>query len=155
MKKIKLSGKYGKGKFAIVDIEDYEKAKHYRWRTNNKGYVIRGDSSPYKPLHYLIMGRPPTGKQIDHINHNPLDNRKINLRFCTPAENRWNCNPLEGKIPYLGVSYHKNRKKWQVAIRGNGKSIYLGIYDNPIEAARAYNKKALELYGEFANINDV
>ncbi len=92
---------------------------------------------------------------VDHINNNPLDNRRSNLRIATNSENqsnreRLNTNNFSG---FRGVSWHKLNSKWQARIRHQRKFIQLGYFDTPESAARAYDLKAVELFGDFAAIN--
>ena len=105
------------------------------------------------PMHRLIMDAPK-GMDIDHINGNPLDNRKSNLRICTRAENMRNRGAQKNNTSgYKGVGWCKHRKKWHAQIKHNGKQIYIGRYKDKEEAARAYDAKAKELHGEYAHLN--
>ena len=146
-------------KRVIVDDEDFELLKKYSWRFMGR-YVVRhqlkGEYTDVKKrkiiaIHTQIM-RPSKGFQVDHINHNPLDNRKANLRLATQQQNIWNRRKwkMDGYSKYKGVSFYKKAGKWVSSIKFNGRSIYLGTYDNEISAARAYKKKARELFQEFA-----
>lgn len=110
MKKIKLHGKYGEGKFAIVDDDIYDKYKNKNMHCTESGYVIFGHN---KSLHREIMN-PPEGMVIDHKNHNPLDNRRDNLRICTQAENTRNRKSK-------GYSWDNFHGYWVVTMRKNGK----------------------------------
>jgi hypothetical protein len=90
---------------------------------------------------------------IDHINGNPLDNRRVNLRICTPAENARNRRAQRGShAGYKGVHWH-NVGKWRAVIWANGVRHDLGVFGSREEAASAYDKAALELHGEFARTN--
>ena len=92
--------------------------------------------------------------QIDHINNVRDDNRIVNLREATQAENNGNRKPqVGGSSKYKGVCWDKERGKWIVHIQVDHKRIHLGRYHNEEEAALAYNKAALEHFGEFAKIN--
>jgi hypothetical protein len=91
----------------------------------------------------------------DHVNGDGLDNRLENLRKCTVQENSQNRRKTYGSSKYLGVTYHKPSKKWYAQIETNKKCFFLGSYSTQEEAARAYNKKALELFGTFAKLNEV
>jgi hypothetical protein len=98
---------------------------------------------------------PLDGEEIDHIDHNGLNCLESNMRNCTHQENRCNNTP-HGKSKYLGVYYLRIRNKYEYITAGiyfNYKRIHLGYFKSEIEAAKAYDKKALELYGEFANLN--
>jgi hypothetical protein len=153
MKTLKLAGKYGFGSHALVDEDDYELLKQYRWYRNKVGYVWRyvGRSMVY--LHREIMRFPKT-REVDHVNGNRLDNRKINLRTCTHAENRRN-NRLQknNRSGYIGVNWVKRAGKWRAEIQHNYKSIHVGLFDNRLDAAKARDKKAKELWGEHASLN--
>jgi hypothetical protein len=104
-------------------------------------------------LHRLIMGITDPKIIVDHINRNPLDNRKSNLRLCTIAENSRNSGIISSRNTsgYKGVT--KSSKKWLARIEFNGKKMYLGSFNTPQAAAEAYDKKAVELFGEFACTN--
>lgn len=90
---------------------------------------------------------------IDHIDGNRLNNKIDNLRVCTRAENCRNSVSKVGSSIYKGVQWDKVRKKWQANIVFNNKRVFLGRYDTELEAAKVYNKAALEYFGEFARIN--
>jgi hypothetical protein len=161
MKKIPVdNGTY----WTIVDDEDYEELSKYKWTQNgskNHRYVKRSCFVNKKRIqiymHRQIMNTPK-GMQTDHINHDTMDNRRSNLRVCTKSQNNWNISQTHGKISkYKGVGYRKCNKyrPWQTTIHLNNKPIYLGAYATEVEAARAYNDKAKELFGEFAYLNPV
>ena len=110
MKKIELHGKYGEGKFAIVDDDIYEKYKNKNMHCTVLGHVVFGHN---KSLHREIMN-PPEGMVIDHKNHNPLDNRRDNLRICTQAENTRNRKSK-------GYSWDSIHGYWLVVFYKQGK----------------------------------
>jgi hypothetical protein len=152
MKLIKLT----QGRETIVDDEDYEYLNQWKWHFGSRRYAIRSINCSKKKItmHSLLINCPKH-KYIDHINGNPLDNRKINLRLCTTQENQRNrkSNETNKKISkYKGVSKSLN-KYWRSYIYLNGKQINIGSFKTEIEAAQAYNKKAIELFGEFARLN--
>ena len=97
----------------------------------------------------------PAGKFIDHINHNGLDNRKANLRIVTRRENSWNKRKQRGNYSsqYKGVTWLKRTGKWQARIVCRGTSIFIGQFDDEEAAARAYDARAAELFGEYAALN--
>jgi hypothetical protein len=137
-----------------IDLEDYEKVRGYRWRLNGDGRVFHGKR--FKALSRLIMGVTDPKIQVDHINHNLLDNRKENLRICTGAENTRNMQRLKRNTSgYKGVSWDKNRKKWTAYIHKNNKQIYLGRYQTKEQAAEIYNEAAIKYHGEFACLNEI
>lgn len=93
---------------------------------------------------------------IDHINHNPLDNRKCNLRICSFKQNRHNSTSVKNSSSkYMGVSYDKRRGYFRVQLAINGKQKELGRFQNEIDAAKFYNEQAIKHYGEFANLNNI
>ena len=101
---------------------------------------------------YITYGYLP--KELDHINRNKSDNRICNLRECSSSENGANRESYRvGK--YKGVCFCKRHKKYLSQIGYNNKLYFLGYFDTPELAALAYNAKALELYGEFAYLNEV
>ena len=93
-------------------------------------------------------------KNVDHKNHNKLDNNVNNLRWATTTENGQNRKKQKNtKSIYKGVIWRKDRKVWVAKIMYNKHRIYLGSYKTQEEAGRAYNEKAIELFGEFAKLN--
>ncbi len=150
------------GKYAIVDPEDYPRLSKHKW------YVVRSPRSDYAAryvtigyrrqttvrMHRVIMNARP-GQFIDHINHNGLDNRKANLRLASNAQNSWNKRKQRGNhsSKYKGVSFFKRENKWTARIQANGKKIFLGIFKNEIDAAKAYDAAARKYYGQFAYLN--
>ena len=155
MKEIKLT----QGKVALVDDEDFEKVSQYKWaargnghgkiyasRTDNKNKTIR--------LHRFLLSVIDTKIQVDHINGDPLDNQRKNLRICNSAQNARNRKKILGRSSiYKGVTLTNN--KYLAQICKDYKYVYIGYFNSPIEAALAYNKKALELFGEFAYLNKI
>lgn len=153
MKRISLS----RNKFALVDDEDFDQLNRYKWYAS-KGtstYYARrktGKTSVCMHREILGLGRGDNGKNdTDHFNHNGLDNQRHNLRVCTRSQNNHNSKPRTGK--YKGVHWHKTRKIWMAEIKSGGISNFLGYYKIEVEAAKAYDLAAKELYGEFAYTN--
>lgn len=145
-----------KGYFTLVDIDIYEKIKDIKWYVcESKGYNYAQTSKKSKKtwLSHFIMN-PPKCMLVDHINHDTLDNRRENLRICTKKENQQNYHlPVNNTSGYKGVCLRKLTGKWLCQIKNNGRFIYLGYFDNKIDAAKVYDKKAKELFGEFACLN--
>lgn len=153
MKKIKLGGKRGIGKYAIVDDEDFELLNTFNWSININRYAEGRVNGLRVRMHQLIC-KASTGKVVDHINGNPLDNRRNNLRACTQSENLMNIkNARKHTSQFKGVGWHKQHKKWRAFIRTLGKMQHLGLFNKEEEAARAYNEAAQKYFGEFANLN--
>jgi hypothetical protein len=146
-----------KGKFALVDSEDYYRLARYKWCSSTCGaktfYAGRRLAGGTINMHRLIMDAP-SHLVVDHIDHNGLNNTKANLRLCTFAQNARNTRPNKGASSrYKGVSWKKSAKKWSAMIRCNKKISHLGSFENEIAAAKAYDKKAAEFFGEFAYLN--
>lgn len=141
----------GNDLICIVDNEDYDKLKNINWYSM-KGY---GWSKKHGSMHGFIMN-VPFGKIVDHINGNILDNRKSNLRICAQSDN---CKNRSGKkkgikhSKYKGVTWDKSLNKLVSQIGSDGVNYYIGNFSSEIEAAKAYDKKAIELHKEFARIN--
>lgn len=154
MKQLPLHGRHGVGHFAVVDDTDYPEVSGYRWHRTDRGYVCRsGDRSGTRiPLHrHLLI--PPPDMEVDHINGDKLDNRRANLRICTHQQNVRNA-PRISRSGYRGVQRVTTRTPtWYAHIAVNGKKRYLGSFSTPMYAARAYDKAAKQLHGEFGILN--
>lgn len=155
MKTIELSkqGKYKGMYVAIVDDEDYEWLNSYRWCFDGRYVQRRNKKEGHVRMHFMIMN-PPDGKGVDHRNSNGLDNRRINLRICSQWNNSQNMSKhRDSSSKYKGLSRNKNKTKWVARINFNYKHVTIGDFVDETEAAKAYDKKAKELYGEFAKLN--
>ena len=159
MKEIQLT----QGKVALVDDEDYEYLNKFKWNAyecGNTFYARRSitvskNKQTVIYMHRFIM-KPNKAMVIDHLDGNPLNNQKNNLRICTHAENMRNRKKnVNNKSGYKGVSLDKNLNKFRCKLYMNGKTIQIGYFINPIDAARAYNEAALKYHGEFANLNKI
>lgn len=147
-----------KGVQFLFDKNDYEKIKDYCWNINKSGYLTSHDPAKQGKrktiyFHRLIMDVVDKDwkiYQVDHINHNPLDNRKQNLRIGCNADN--SKNKRIGSINssgYPGVSYHKLTNKWQARVGLNVERIYLGLFDNVDDAIKIADQFKRDNYGEF------
>jgi len=154
MKKLPLSGKHGKGKFTMVDDEDAARLEEMgvSLSLSTRGYVQFSYKSKTWVLHRFLI-QPQKKLVVDHIDCNPLNNCKANLRQCTPSQNCANVRKRKNK--FKGVSFNKKNQKFVAQIMHEGKYHWLGYFEKETDAARAYNAKAKELFGEFAFLNDV
>lgn len=163
MKEIPLT----KGKFTTVDDETFEVLVKFKWHCV-KGYAVRNHYIGVAKigavrLEVIKMHRQitncPKELQVDHINGNKLDNRKENLRVCTSRENTINSKiRSDSTTGFKGVT----KKKWgtkgqfkycaRITVEG-GKRVHLGYFNKAEDAAKAYDKAAKELHGEFARLN--
>lgn len=91
----------------------------------------------------------PSDLVVDHIDGNGLNNTRANLRLCTRSENLRNIH----KNTVKGVGWYSRDSKWHAQICFNNKRIFIGYFENKLDAAIAYNNKAKELFGDFANLN--
>ena len=141
---------------AIVDTEDLISVSEFRWHVSSQGklhYARRKKKGKTVYMHREIMNIP-NGVQIDHINGNGLDNRKVNLRICNHSQNQQNRAKRGNKSSrFKGVDWNKSTKRWRVRICINRKRIHIGRYHDEVRAAQAYDQKAVELFGEFARLN--
>jgi hypothetical protein len=142
MIKIPLTGKRGIGKFALIDNEDFDKIKQYKWHLETTGYPTRSYRVHYtrfnQKLHSLIMGKNPEGKIVDHANQNQLDNQKSNLRFVTHSENSLNQKRRKDNTSgYRGISWNKNAKKWKVYGTVGGIKYHIGYFKKKSDAILA------------------
>lgn len=141
--------------FAIINIEDKGIVTQYEWRGQVERFnsiypIAKGNHIPRIFMHSLILH--DLGKQKpDHINNNPLHNTRNNLRLASNSQNCMNRlkTIFKSSSKYKGVTFNKRTRKWLVRI----KQIYIGLFDDEKEAAIAYNKEALILFGEFAKLN--
>lgn len=150
------------GKSTLVDQADAAIVREFSWHASfnrNRGprscYVrrkVRREGMPPTALclHRFLLDAPE-GMQVDHINGNPLDNRRRNLRVCTQSQNGAN-RPRMRRDGYRGVRLLKG-KYWSARITYQNKGIHIGCFPTAEDAARAYDAKALELFGEFARLN--
>lgn len=146
------------GGFTFVSPEDVPTIWGYTWFLSGHGRVRAYDGVSKKHLEISrhIM-KPPIDKVVDHIDRDPLNNTRDNLRICSQAENTYNKKGVIGASGFIGVHLMKATTKrgcpFVAAIKVNGKRQYIGVYRTAEEAARARDEKAKELHGEFAILN--
>lgn len=150
--KIKLT----KGKYAIVDKEDYDFLNQWKWYCNPQGYAVReeyfgmrnGKKIRKTIRMHRVINETPEELEVDHRDGNPLNNRKKNLVNVTHSKNMFNLKVANNNSSgYSGVSWHKETKKWRAYINLKGKQIYLGLY-NTIEEAISNRLNAKQKYHE-------
>ena len=161
MKEIKLT----QGYVALVDVDDFEFLNQFKWHVrdgngHNK-YAIKNISVNNERIacrmHRVIM-EAPKGVEVDHIDHNGLNNQKSNLRLCSTSQNAMN-RKARGSSKYLGVYIVKIKGKnktyeyFKAQINTNGKYKSLGYFKSEEIAAKTYDEAAKNYHGEFANLN--
>jgi len=154
MKIIKLN----KGFIALVDDEDYEYLNQWHWTAQECGltfYARREFNGDKKIFMHRIIINVPIELEVDHIDHNGLNNQKSNLRICTHIQNSWNQTSNRGKSKYKGVLIiEKNNHTYIAAqIRYKGKKYHLGHFASEADAAIEYNEAAKKYFGSFAKLN--
>jgi hypothetical protein len=138
----------------LLDPEDFIRFARYQWRwgrLRGKIYASRQiydtDIRQHIYLHREILNAPPEC-EVDHINGNTFDNRRLNLRLCTHAQNIRNSHKVPGRSGYRGV-WPTASGRWQAMIKSDYRRRYLGTFDTPEEAYARYCEKARELWGDF------
>lgn len=137
---------------AIIDLDDYDKVKDFYWDVNDGNYVYTRKTKNRKTirifLHRLIMPIFDDNLFIDHINGNPLDNRKCNLRVVTIQQNCCNRKKqINNTTGHTGVTM--NRGKFLAFLTQNHKNIHLGYYDNLEDAVKAREDAEIRYFGEY------
>ncbi len=149
------------GKRAMVDDEDYIRLSSYKWSVmktwDGMWYAFRTASTKGgKPkrtvyLHRAILNAPKN-KMVDHRNGKTLDCRRKNIRLADKYQNQWNRKKVKNASGYKGVR-RNSKNRWDAGIVYRGKYRYLGNFKDPKDAAKAYDRAALRLFGDFARIN--
>ena len=140
------------GQCAIVDAADYEWLKQWTWHLIGR-YAGRRENGKVIFMHREIV-KAPAGVPVDHTDRNPLNNCRTNLRICTNQENLHNRGKFCGSYScFKGVGYLKDRHKWFAKAYFDRLPVWLGYFPDEIAAAHAYDRKAVELFGEFAYLN--
>ncbi len=151
-----------RNQITVIDEEDAPLVLPHSWRVQavkpGVFYAARSVRIEGQPrtlyLHRMLMGAQP-GQKVDHINGDRLDNRRsLNLRLCTESQNRANAGLRSNNTSgFKGVSWSKDSKKWTTFVRIHGRGRHYGYFDDPRDAAIAYDVAATELFGDFARLN--
>jgi hypothetical protein len=152
MKEIQLT----KGKKALVDDVDYEYLSQWKWHVGSHGYAVRtsSDASKRKILMHRVIMQTSEKMEADHISGDKLDNRRSNLRHADSSQNKMNKGPqCNNKSGYKGVCWHSQKEKWHAQIKCRDVKKSLGLHLSSEDAARAYDRAAIEYFGEFAYLN--
>jgi len=142
---------------SFIDLEDVEKIEKYKWclfkSKGKKAYVTTTINDTFLLLHRLLMNATEEIK-IDHIDRNPLNNRKINLRYCTIHQNNMNLSISKNNTSgVVGVCWHSQVNKWRAYIMLDRQQINLGLFINFDEAVKVRKEAEIKYFGEFAPVN--
>lgn len=157
MKLIELT----RGKTTLVDDDVYEWASKFKWsasKNRHTFYAVRSVTTHGKRraiyLHREIV-KPMGNEQVDHLDGDGLNNLRVNLRPCSQTENQraFKRKAVKRTSRFRGVSWNKEDSRWKAGLRTGKILFYLGYFSDEEKAARAYDRKALELFGEFAHLN--
>jgi len=150
-----LSGEYGigytsKGEEFYFDLEDYDKIKDYCWVNNGNGYIRSTKINNKRIYIHRLVTNCPSKMDIDHINHNIIDNRKSNLRICEHQKNMCNyTKPKNNTSGVKGISWDKYNNKWKAEIMENRKKISIGNFNKFEDAVKARKEAEEKYYGEY------
>lgn len=158
MKSFIIKQKDGTEHVVMVDDTDYDEVMKYKWYVykSKETYYVRGRQAKKQVhLHRYLLGLTNPKIQIDHRDHNGLNNQRDNLRIATNQQNQFNRQKtklIKGMTPtslYKGVSWKKSHKKWYAQIQTNGKTKHIGLFTDEYEAHLAYNSAAEKIQGEY------
>lgn len=136
-----------------MDVEDFEILSKLSWWSDAKRATTKIDGVRY--LMHRVINQTPDGLDTDHIDGNPLNNTRRNLRTCSHSDNVKNrAIHKNNRSGYKGVYFSKRDKAWRSQIRVNGKKIDLGSFRSPQEAHTAYCTASKKMYGDFARLNN-
>ena len=154
MKLLDISTPKNPNAFTKFDDIDFDWLNQWKWRLDSTGYAVRTkpNSGKEKILLHRFLVNTPKGMFTDHINGDRLDNQKMNIRYCSRAENNRNRSKCITSITskYKGVYKSYNRYQTSIIIDGKKRTFYS---NDEIEAAKIYNDMALKYYGDFAKLN--
>lgn len=135
-------------RFFLIDKEDYPIVSQYKWCLDHDNYIVNKEIK----LHNFVYDKEiSNGYIIDHINGNPFDNRKSNLRLCTHSQN--SCNQrlnIKNTSGHKGVWFDKKHNKWCASIKVNNKNIWLGRYDEFKDAVKVRENAEQEYHGVYS-----
>jgi len=146
------------GGFTVVDADMFDQLDRHNWQMDKNGYVVRGsrigkNTTPISM--HRVVNQTPSGNKTDHKNGVKFDNRRDNLRTASNQQNGANRQIKPHSSKFKGVTWDKSRRKWKATIKVNYKLINLGRFEREEDAGMAYNKKAVEHFGQFACINPI
>jgi hypothetical protein len=149
------------GQVAIVDDEDYEELAKHKWQARwnpecKTWYAWRMDRSSGACVNVAMHRQILNAKkpyQVDHADHNGLNNRRHNIRVATAQQNGSNRRVSQHSSKYKGVCWESRRSKWLAQIGVGKKNLFVGRFASELKAAEAYDEAAKKYHGEFALLN--
>lgn len=141
------------GGIVLVDQCDVDRLSRHVWHRDTSGYaraMLKVDGKWKLVRMHRLLTAAPTGLYVDHIDCNRLNNMRSNLRLCTPQQSVANISKYKGKSKFKGVHWHKAAGKWMSQIKVAGRHVYLGLFEDEVEAAKTYAAVAKAIHGEFA-----
>lgn len=156
-----IAKKNGEQFKVLYDEQDHELISRYTWHIGGLKYFEARTNIKHTPGKYkqvsmqrLLLNAKDPKTLVDHADRNRLDNRRLNLRSSNWSQNNANRKSMTAATSnYLGVHKSAKRRKWEARIGKNNKSFRIGYFKTEEEAAKAYDKAAVEIHGEFANLN--
>ena len=155
-----IERRIGNQTLVLASPEDVPKFEKFRWTIDGGGYavtdVVKNGIAAFVQMHVMVL-RDADHLETDHVNGNRCDNRRNNLRLCTHQQNTWNTKLRENtEVPFKGVSLRKDKtaKRYRANLVMDGRKFELGSYLTAEEAARAYDDKAKEMFGQYARTNE-
>lgn len=147
----------------MIDFEDVDRCDCFKWTFNavkksvTTTMLVDGEKKNVSLPRFLMdVHNKPHTTQVDHISRDHLDNRKSNLRICTPSENSRNSKMYSTNTTgFRGVIFRKDTSKYAAQIWHNNQRIGLGCFETPEEAALVYNEAAKKYHGKFAKLNKI
>lgn len=156
MKKLLLSG--NAERFVLIDDEDFEPLSKWKWYFNGRYAMREGNLAGQSKtiyMHRFIMNTPK-GMYTDHIDMNPLNNQKSNLRICTNSQNNFNkIKQKNNTSGYKGIDWVKKDKVWRIRLNKNKKTVFLAYSKNLTEAVKIYNQAVREHHGTYGRLNEL
>lgn len=146
------------GKVALVDDEWHGRLLQFKWWFTGRYAITHAYINGRRytiGMHRMVAGlQPGDSRQVDHIDGDRLNNQARNLRVSTRAQNQMNHRRrIDNKSGYMGVTWHKREKVWYAQVRAQNVNYVIGRFDDPQIAAKARDRAALKLHGEFARLN--
>ncbi len=138
----------------VIDATEANNVKGIKWGLSYYNYAKTDANIEERVLSRWLMRPIPRGIEIDHKDGDTLNNRKSNLRYATSSQNSANTlRKPRASSNFKGVYFDPRNSRWYSRATYQYKTYYLGRFDSKTEAALAYNKKAIEIHGEFAKLN--